>query len=238
MTPSLELFARQAHSWEASWRCIQEHRDIVVPGAADALLVAAFEAESRGEKAYAKACVRQSLALSWSEKLGKDGVRVFFLKMIKGDPRAETGFKQDLEQTYTHLAKRVEVTRKEEEASREQIQLVPENGDASISFNVPDGPPPADLRLEGEGTEDLDIEEVRRALEMRWNIFESLGEDMQEALKTGELSKVNKVLGSMSVEAAERVVEALNMGGILNFADGEIRDETGQAGGDTDEEEE
>jgi cell division cycle protein 37 len=151
--------------------------------------------------------------------------------MVGGDQRAMSVFLQDVEQTYTHLCTRVEAAKDEEAAAAagvgEQIQLVPENPDTTISFNVPDGPPPADLRLEGPGTEDMNVEDVRKALQMRWDLFEAFPEDMKEALKSNELVKVNKVLGGMSVEEAEAIVEKLDMSGILNFAEGGIRDETG-----------
>jgi cell division cycle protein 37 len=111
LTPSLLAFSRlPLYAYEPSWKFIQVHRDVVVPGAADALLVAAFRAQVRAaeiardleteavqgkgkgkgktpkekekeeEEKYAKQCVCQSLLLSYCEKLGGDGVRVFFQK--------------------------------------------------------------------------------------------------------------------------------------------------------------
>lgn len=153
--------------------------------------------------------------------------------MIKGDQRAQRVFLDDMENTYRHLVERVIFTKAEEAAAgegQEQIQLVAEDPSTVISFNVPDGPPPEDLRLEGEGTEDLDIEEVRKALTLRWQVFEAFPQDFQEALKTGELVEVNKVLGELGVPEAEKLVEALDYAGILNFAGGDstIRDETGK----------
>ncbi len=152
--------------------------------------------------------------------------------MVAGGQSAQAIFRKDHEDTYQHIVKRVEITKAEEaEAATagEQIQLVAENPDTVISFNVPDGPPPENLVLEGPGTEDMDIEEVRKALQMRWDLFCGLPQDLQEALKTGELVAVNKVLGNMPVGEAENAVGALDMGGILSFAEGGIRDQTGRA---------
>jgi cell division cycle protein 37 len=104
---------------------------------------------------------------------------------------------------------------------------VPENPSQKISFNVPDGPPPENLVLEGPETEKLDVEEVRKALQMRWDVFQGLPEPLQDALRTGTLESVNKVLGEMKVEEAEEVVRLLDVGGIMSFAEGGIRDETG-----------
>ena len=53
----------------------------VFDGAVD-LLVEAFKAEGDGETKYAKQCVHQSLLLQYGEKLGRDGVQVFFRKCV------------------------------------------------------------------------------------------------------------------------------------------------------------
>lgn len=153
--------------------------------------------------------------------------------MVSGDPRALDVFLKDVNDTYQMLCKRVEISKAEEakqaeQGGVEQIQLVAENPDTIISFDVPDGPPPENLILEGPGTEDLDIEEVRHSLQARWEIFEGFDDKFKKALQSNDLEKVNKVLGKMSVEEAERLVELLQIGGILQFAEGGIRDETGK----------
>lgn len=146
--------------------------------------------------------------------------------MVSGDKRALKVFEDDVERTYEHVVSRVKISQEEAAQGREQIQLVPENPNTTISFNVPDGPPPENLILEGEGTESLDIEEVRKALQMRWDIFQTFPTELQEALKAGGLDGVNKVLGDMEVADAEMIVNSLDMAGILNFAEGGIRDQT------------
>ncbi|KAI9510589.1 Cdc37 N terminal kinase binding-domain-containing protein [Russula earlei] len=232
MTPSLEAFAKlPLWDFEKSWIFIQNHRDVVVPGASDALLIAAWKAQKEGKSKHAKQCVHQSLILQYGEKLGKDGVQLFFRRMVAGGQGAQAIFRKDVEDTYQHVVNRVKIAKAEEAETSgggEQIQLVTENPDTVISFNVPDGPPPEHLVLEGPGTENMDIEEVRNALQMRWDLFCGLPENLQEALKTGELAAVNKVLGGMPVSEAENAVKALDMGGILDFAEGGIRDETGR----------
>lgn len=247
LTPALEGFSQiPVAAYLKSYEFIQSHRDVYVPGAADALLVAAFQAQGKGQAKLARQCVHQSLLLQYCEKLGRDGVGIFFkryvlstmhlidaeisfFRMISGGKAAEKVFVDDFENTYAHLASRVKATQEEQSAGREQIQLVPENPNVSISFNVPDGPPPEELVLEGPGTAGMDIEEVRKALQMRWDIFDSFPEDLQIALKNGGLDGVNQVLGDMEVPAAEDVVQKLDMAGILSFAEGGIRDATGQS---------
>jgi cell division cycle protein 37 len=81
MTPSIEGFSKLPRGgFSESWEYIKEHRDVVVPGASDALLVAAFRAERAGNRDYAKRCTHQSLLLQYGEKIGRDGVTVFFRK--------------------------------------------------------------------------------------------------------------------------------------------------------------
>lgn len=83
MTPSLEEFAKiPLGEFEKSFHFIQQHRDVYVPGAPDALFIAGFTAQSAGKAKYAKQCVHQSLLLQYCEKLGKDGVGVFFKKYV------------------------------------------------------------------------------------------------------------------------------------------------------------
>ena len=146
--------------------------------------------------------------------------------MVAGDRRALGVFVEDVENTYRHVVNRIKVSQEEANEEREQIQLVPENPSQSISFQVPDGPPPEHLTLEGPGTEDLDIEQVRKALQFRWDVFQGFPPEMQEALRENTLDGVNKVLGEMSVPEAEALVRSLDVAGILNFAESGIRDET------------
>ncbi|GJJ15575.1 hypothetical protein Clacol_009853 [Clathrus columnatus] len=232
LTPALLGFSKIKYKdYNASWKYIQDYpRHVIVPGATDALLVEAFSAQRRGQKKYAKQCVHQGLLLQYCEKLGPDGVRLFFRRMVANEKQAQTIFLNDVEGTYKHIVDRVAATAAEE-AGRETIQLMQEDASKPITFNVPDGPPPEDLRLEGPGTEDMDIEEVRKALRLRWEVFESFSDPMKEALKTGSLDEVNKVLGEMTVEDAEEVVRLLQIGGIMNFSDnGNVRDMTKEDG--------
>jgi cell division cycle protein 37 len=83
ITPSLVEFSKlPLKAYEKSFEFIQHHRDVYVPGASDALLVAAFRAQSQDKSKYAKQCIHQSLLLQYCEKLGKDGVGIFFKKYI------------------------------------------------------------------------------------------------------------------------------------------------------------
>lgn len=79
LTPALREFSKlPVEDYERSWRFIQGNREVIVLGATDALLIEAFSAERRGEKRYAKQCVHQGLLLQYCDKLGPDGVSLFF----------------------------------------------------------------------------------------------------------------------------------------------------------------
>lgn len=82
--------------------------------------------------------------------------------MIAKNPKSITMFNEDFARTYNRIATRTKEIIAEEAAAGEveQIQLVAEDPNVNIGFNLPDGPPPADLRVEGEGSEEMDIEQV------------------------------------------------------------------------------
>jgi cell division cycle protein 37 len=141
-------------------------------------------------------------------------------RMRQAGPKAEAVFQNDVNDTYARMEKRCAEIKLEQAASggdREQIQLVAEDPSVEISFNLPDGPPPEQLVLEGEGVEDLDINEVKVFLQRKWDIFESLPEALKEAMKTKSLEEVNKVLGKMDLAEAEHAVELMQEGGMLSF---------------------
>lgn len=130
-----------------------------------------------------------------------------------GGQKAISIFLKDVTETYDRMAARV-IAMNAETAQRkldhpdegeEQIQLVAEGG-ASISFNVPSGPPPETIQLEGEGTEGMDPVDVQKYLMRQWNIFDGFEERMKSALRKESLEEVNKVLGKMGLEEAEKVV--------------------------------
>ena len=126
-------------------------------------------------------------------------------------------FVEDFNTTYTRIAQRTIEMIAEDTQDREQIQLVAQDPSMEITFNLPDGPPPDELRVEGDGSEDLDLEQVRAFLERKWEIFEGFDDQLKVALKSEKLDEVNKVLGAMKVAEAEEVVELLQEGGMLSF---------------------
>src|SRR5258705_11897000 len=102
---------------------------------------------------------------------------IYVSRMMSGQKQAIDLFLNDVEGTYALVVKRAKINREEKARQAavggvETIQLVSENPDTVISFNVPDGPPPENIILEGPGAEGLDPEEVRKSLQARWDIYQ------------------------------------------------------------------
>ena len=53
-------------------------------GTTDALLVEAFQAQMRGDGTLARRCVEKALLVQYCNKLGKDGVNLFFRRCVCG----------------------------------------------------------------------------------------------------------------------------------------------------------
>ena len=64
--------------YKACLAFISEHPEILTERETDGLLVEGFEAQMKGEEAYAKLCVHQALLTQYCRALGRDGVGLFF----------------------------------------------------------------------------------------------------------------------------------------------------------------
>jgi cell division cycle protein 37 len=152
--------------------------------------------------------------------------------MTQTQGKAAVVFFNDVLSTYVRIAERSKALNTNagggDGAGEEQIQLVAEDPNTVISFEVPDGPPPEKIELEGDLADTMGVEQVREILQNRWDIYQSFDDEFKQALQTKSLEEVNKVLGKMSVERAEEIVGQLDAANILNFESKEIRDETGK----------
>ena len=170
----------------------------------------------KGQDAYARTCVHQGLLLQYCRQLGKDGVGLFFKRITTKGHQAQGVFNKDVAETYTRIKTRAaELTREEEENAGqegiEQIQLHAVEPGTEIHINVP----------QPGSTEEIEIQARK--------IFENFPPGLQRALESGNLDDVNNVLGKMSVEEAEEVVELLGQGGMLSLQEGVI-DATNEEG--------
>lgn len=142
-------------------------------------------------------------------------------------------FEDDVKQTWERIESRAKEMAAERAAAginevgeREQIQLVAQDPSTTITFEVPEGPPPDEIKIEGEGADQMDPERVREFLQNRWDIYQSFPKNLRKALETKNLEEVNRVLGRMSVEEGEETVQKLDEAGILSFSSTDIVDRT------------
>ncbi|KAL9596609.1 MAG: hypothetical protein Q9219_005692 [cf. Caloplaca sp. 3 TL-2023] len=188
---------------------ISENRAVVEERETDGLLVEAFNAQMDGKPEHAKNCVHQALLLQYCRSLGKDGIGLFFKRITTPGHQAREVFQKDVNDTYARIRSRTAEIAKERAANpkateTEQIQLHAVDANTSIHINIPSPSP----------TEPIEV----KARE----IFDTFPPGLQRALESGELDKVNEVLGKMSVEEAEEVVEKLGEGGMLSVEEGVI----------------
>lgn len=122
--------------------------------------------------------------------------------------QAQKVFLDDVNSTYERIANRTaELATKPADPSTgvtEQIQLHAVDPGTQININIPQ-----------PGSSDP-IEIKAR------DLFDQFPPGLQRALESGQLDKVNEVLGKMSVEEAEEVVEKLGDGGMLSLERGVI----------------
>ncbi len=122
--------------------------------------------------------------------------------------QAQKVFLEDVNSTYERIKNRAgELATKPADPSSppvEQIQLHAVDPDTQIHINIP--LPESSDPVEQKARE----------------IFEQFPPGLQRALESGQLDKVNEVLGKMSVEEAEEIVEKLGEGGMLSLERGVI----------------
>ena len=159
-----------------------------------------------GKDAYARQCVHQGLLLQYCNKLGRDGIGLFFKRITTKDHQAGKVFMDDVNTTYGRIKTRAAELQKERQdpAGVEQIQLHAVDPNTKIHIVVP------------EATSQDPSEIAAR------EIYDSFPPNLQKALQAASLDKVNEVLGKMSVEEAEEVVQKLGEGGMLSLEEGVV----------------
>jgi cell division cycle protein 37 len=215
LTPEGKEFAKiKMGDYRACLQYISQHPDIVNEKTQDGLMIEAFNAQMKNQEAYARTCVHQSLLIQYCRQLGRDGVGLFFKRITTKGHQAQVVFNKDLTETYGRIKIRAAELQKEEgndPAGVEQIQLHAVEPGTEIHINVPEA-----------DSEDPVEQEARK-------IFDRFPPGLQRALQGGSLDEVNKVLGKMSVDEAEEIVELLGQGGMLSLQEGVI-DATNEEG--------
>lgn len=196
--------------YRACLQFISANPSVLAERETDGLLVEAFNAEMDGKHKFARQCVHQGLLLQYCRQLGRDGVALFFKRITTKNHQAQKLFEDDVKDTYNRIRTRAaelvkEKKDKPEEAEGvEQIQLHAVDPNTTINIQVPP-----------TTSNDPEVQNSRK-------IFEAFPPGLQRALESGKLDEVNKVLGKMSVDEAEQVVEKLGEGGMLSLEEGVI----------------
>ncbi|KAF3394595.1 Hsp90 co-chaperone Cdc37 [Penicillium rolfsii] len=208
ISPLAKQFAKlKPNDYTSYQRFITEHPEIVAEKETDGLLVEAFNSQLKGEEAYARQCVHQGLLLQYCRSLGPDGIKLFFGRITTKEHRAATLFTNDVNDTYNRIKTRAAELSKEKSndpAGVEQIQLHAVDPNTKITINIP----------AANSEEPIEIEARK--------IFDAFSPELQKALLSESLDEVNKVLGKMTVEEAEVVVEQLGESGMLSLEEGII----------------
>ncbi|KAI2778964.1 hypothetical protein F4815DRAFT_475694 [Daldinia loculata] len=217
-SPDAQKFAKiKASDYRESHSFIGAHPHILTEKDADGILIMAFDAQLEGKDDFARQCVHQALLLQYCRALGKDGVALFFKRITTKGHQAQDVFYKDVQDTYYRIKNRAAEINAQREAEGgsgegvEQIQLHAVEPGTEIKIRIP-----------SEKGED---EAEKKGRE----IFEGFTPEMQKALESGSLDKVNEVLGKLKVEDAEEIVALLSEAGILSVEE-QIIDATTEAG--------
>ncbi|KUI62873.1 Hsp90 co-chaperone Cdc37 [Cytospora mali] len=220
-SPAAKQFAQiKPGSYNESLAFLGKHPEILKEKETDGLLIMAFDAQLDGKDDYARQCVHQALLLQYCRSLGRDGVGLFFKRIMTKGHQAQEVFSKDVQGMYMNIKTRAAEINKQRAASAsgladgegvEQIQLHAVEPGTVINIQVPP-----------ETSEDPEEQEARK-------IFESFSPEMRKAIESGSLDEVNKVLGNMKVEEAEDMVGKLGEAGVLSLEQ-EIIDATTKEG--------
>ena len=217
----------QFGDYATSWQFVSKNPSVLSERDTDGLLVEAFNNQMEGNDKYARQCVHQALLIQYCRQLGKDGVALFFKRVMTKSHQAQKLFLDDVNSTYHKIKTRAAELNKEQadNASKggvEQIQLHAVDPNTTINIRVP---PPIPTGVSKDSTEPPPSEEDIAAR----HLFETFPPGLQRALESGSLDDVNVVLGKMSVEEAEEIVGKLGDGGMLSLEDG-VLDATTEEG--------
>ncbi|KAL6867911.1 hypothetical protein J3F83DRAFT_79581 [Trichoderma novae-zelandiae] len=215
-SPKAKEFAKIGiNDYSASLRFLAQNPEILTERETDGLLVLAFDAALERKDELARQCVHQALLLQYCRALGKDGVPLFFKRITTKGHQAQDVFYKDVQDTYMRIKNRsleIIAERAQEPAEGvEQIQLHAMEPGTTIQIKIP----PAD-------SDDPDVLAARK-------IYDTFDPEMQDALESGNLDEVNKVLGKMKVEEAEELVAKFGEANILSLEE-ELIDATTEEG--------
>lgn len=220
-SPEAQKFAQiKMGNYSESLSFLGKHPEILSEKETDGLLIMAFDAQLDNKDEFARQCVHQALLLQYCRALGRDGVGLFFKRIMTQGHQAQEVFYKDVQDTYHKIRTRAAEINKQRAASGsglaegegvEQIQLHAVEPGTVINIRVPEA-----------NSADPEEQEARK-------IFEEFSPEMKKALESGSLDEVNKVLGSLSIDVAEDLVGKFGEAGVLSLEQ-EIIDATTEEG--------
>lgn len=220
-SPAAQKFAQiKTGNYSEALSFLGKHPEILTEKETDGLLIMAFDAQLDGKDDFARQCVHQALLLQYCRALGRDGVGLFFKRIMTKGHQAQDVFFKDVQDTYQKIRSRAAEINKQRADSGsglaegegvEQIQLHAVEPGTVINIRVP-------------AVDSAEPEEQQARA-----IFESFSPDMKKALESGSLDEVNKVLGSLPVDEAEDLVGKFGDAGVLSLEQ-EIIDATTEEG--------
>ncbi|KND94759.1 putative helicase mot1 [Tolypocladium ophioglossoides CBS 100239] len=216
-SPDAKKFALiRLNDYTTSLQFLLQHPHILTERETDGILVLAFDAALERNDDYSRQCVHQALLLQYCRALRKDGVGLFFKRITTKGHQAQEVFYKDVQDTYMRIKNRsreilAERAKDPEGEGVEQIQLHAVEPGTVIQINVP----PAD-------SQDPEVQMARE-------VYDGFKPDMKKALESGKLDEVNKVLGKMSVEDAEEMVNLFGEANVLSLEE-QIIDATTEEG--------
>lgn len=184
----------KSKSFDESLALISKHPYLISDQYSDEILAHAFEVEMKKNYAFAKNCVHQSLVLQYCNRLGKDGVGLFFARLKS---QGFEIFTKDVHDTYNILKERCKVLlEKSANESKEKaiFQLEPSSPDSQLSVYVP--------------TEDE---------QDRYELFLSLPESLQAAFRIGTIEALNEALKDLDEQEAEQALQTCDQGQFILF---------------------
>ncbi|KAJ8097852.1 Cdc37 N terminal kinase binding-domain-containing protein [Lipomyces tetrasporus] len=137
---------------------IGKHPNVVSEEEADGILFDAFGKEMAGNHAAAKRHVHNALLLQYCARLGKDGVTMFFRKIMTPGHPSLGAFMQDVEYTYNHIKERSKVLLEEQKNNTEEVEEI-------VNLEELSEKELADLGLSKEDVERFKSEQVERDAE-------------------------------------------------------------------------
>lgn len=205
-------------TFESSKNFILKNPNFVTHQQKDALLMSCFDLVLAGELKLASQIIKQAIIIQWVSpmingdpsnpeeamfsqmplKAKLEYVAKFFSQLSNDSSPLRQRFDLDVDQMVQHIKKRCEVIKTEEVEGEsnegvEQIQLKSLDPNTELKVNIPD-----------ENSKEFEV-------------FKTLPQDMQDAIKIGSLDAVNEVFARMEIKEAEDVLEKFNESGVISI---------------------